>query len=118
MAKKVRYKKPRLSTESTQPVFWMDRKAIKTLNTVKNDIPRRLARGRELFILKMAEILRGEVQKKAPEIKLGSEDVDYSESLKIAILDGVDDAEAVAVYFETSTAKLTVKRLEETVLFF
>ena len=118
MAKKTRYKKPPLSTVSTVPVFFLDRQTVEEFNLVRIELPERLDRGRQLFLLGMAEILRREVQARAPKIKIGSEEMDYAKDLKIAIVDGVKDADAVAVYFEASTTKLTVKRIEETVLFF
>ena len=77
----------------------------------------RVDRGRMLFLLAMANLLRKEIQKRAPEVEIGQEETDYAKDLKIAIVGGTKDMESVAVYFESAEAELTEDRLGNTALF-
>lgn len=117
MPSKYKYKKPRMSTVSSVPAIYFDRNSIRNMNELKFQMPKRLPRGRELFLLEIASILREEVKNKAPEVIIGGEEVDYAKDLRITILNGVDDMEAVAIYFDTVFVKLNNRNVDSTVLF-
>jgi hypothetical protein len=87
------------------------------MNKIKFDIPNRLERGRELFLLELAGIIREEVQRKAPAVEIGDEKVDYAKELRIGLLSGVDDEEAVAIYFEGAAVVIPPGQVAKTVLF-
>jgi hypothetical protein len=115
--KKYKFKKPRLSASaSTVPAIYPSFDSVKDMN-IATQMPTRVDRGRVLFLLAMANLLRKEVQKRAPKIDIGGKETDYSKQLRIALLGGVKDSDAVAIYFEHAVAELTEKRMGDTALF-
>lgn len=104
-------------TMSSVPMLYPLRDTVKNMNVLAQ-VPDRLDRGRELFLLALAEMFRREIQNRAPEIDIGGDEVDYSKELRIAIVDGTEDTEAVAVYFECAKTTLTEQRMGNTALFF
>jgi hypothetical protein len=75
--------------------------------------PKRMVKGRALFLLALADVLREEVRARAPS--LGT--IPYAEQLQIALLEGVDVGEGVAVYFEGQPEGLTEQQVGTTLLF-
>lgn len=117
MRKRYKYKKPtNLGTVSPVPFIYLTPEAIETMNIV-NEIPNRLERGRELFLLEMASIIRDKVRDKAPPIKMGDETVDYAEQLRIGLVSGVADEQAVVIYLEGTTTIVGEEQMGNTVLF-
>lgn len=78
----------------------------------------RVERGRVLFLVEMASYLRRSIQKGAPTIKVGDQDLDYAKGLKIAIIDGVDDMDALSIYHDEVVAKMSDDKLAQSALFF
>jgi hypothetical protein len=73
--------------------------------------PDRMERGRQLFLLALARVLRAEVQALAPTIS----GMPYAEQLRIGTLGGVS-GDAVAIYFEGQLEELTVGERATTLL--
>jgi hypothetical protein len=72
-----------------------------------------MVQGRQMFLLALADVLRAEVRDRAPS--LGT--IPYAEQLQIALLDGVEAGEGVAVYFEGQPEGLTEEQVQRTLLF-
>ena len=119
MPKKYKYKRPRLASRmSTLPAIFPDRSAIEAFRQVIQNMPGRVQRGRELFLLEVGRILIGELQKNGPTVRIGGQEIDYTKQLVVDVVEGVRDAECVAVYFKECKAKITKKALDNTVVFF
>ena len=118
MAKTYRYHPPKISTNSPVPAIFGLRDYVDMMNLVVNDMPGRTERGRQLFLLALAKIVRENIQRGAPEIQSGDKQVDYARDLRIAIVDGAGDGEAVAIYFESKKNEITKETIDENVLFF
>lgn len=119
MAKKIRFKKPRISTNS--PVLGMFglRSYVKTFNLMAKDMPKRMQRGRQLFLLSVGGMVRDSVQRLAPEIDMGDEGFEYKEHLKVALVSGeVDGMDAVAIFFDNAKVKLSSENMDQKVLYF
>lgn len=116
MPKQYKFKKPKTSNFSTVPAIYPSRATIKAMNLAAK-MPGRVDRGRELFLMAMANLFRKEVQRKAPKVDIGGTETDYARDLKIAIVSGVRDSESVAIYFENADAELTEDRAGNTALF-
>jgi len=119
MAKRYRYEQP--SRAKGSPVLSMSamRDYVATMNLLVHKFPQRMEKGRELFLLAMAEQVRSEVQRFAPEIKFGESEIPYAQDLRIAIVDGADnDMESVAIYFEGKEVALTAETADGKALFF
>lgn len=114
MSPKYKSRRPKLSSASPIPVMWLTEATAEKFNEIADVWPKRVERGRQLFLLEMAGFLRKEVQKKAPEIA----GLDYAKSLKIAAVHGIKDMDAVAVYFEEQKRKLDFEADVNTLLFF
>lgn len=119
MPAKYRYKRPKTTQRaSTVPVVFMQRDAIQLMNDLQTVIPERVNMARELFLLELAWKLRSRLLKLAPDVPVGGMEYDYAQDLRIAIVDGVADEDAVAIYFDGRTAKLPPQRVGSTALFF
>lgn len=118
MPKKYRYHKPRLSTMSSVPAIYGMRSWVDMMNLMVFDMPKRVDRGRELFLLEVARIMVETIQRHAPEIKINGEMKDYSKNLAIGIVDGDDDMDAVAIWVEGSTLKIDEKNIKGKALYF
>jgi hypothetical protein len=114
--RKYKYRRGKSSTVSTVPQIYALEQTIENMN-IMCEMPMRLERGRMLFLLSMANLMRKEIQKRAPEVDIGGETVDYARDLRIAIVSGVKDQESVAIYFEHAEAELTEDRMGNTALF-
>lgn len=115
---RIRYKKPRLSMMSTMPAIFPLRETIQWINDFRYKMPARVERGKELFLLEMAGILRDEIQSRAPKIMIGKDLVDYARDLKIGWAEGATETGAACVYFDDVKSKLTEEEVDESVLFF
>lgn len=92
---------------------------VKTFNLMAKDIPRRMQRGRQLFLLSIAGMVRDSVKSMAPEIKMGEHGYDYKEHLKIALVGGdVDGMDAVAIFFDNEQVVLSQDNMDGKVLYF
>lgn len=117
MPRKYKYSRPKTSTMSTTPVVYALHDMVKTLNLMNQKFPKRIDRGRELFLLEMAKILREEVRTTAPEIEIGGDMVNYAEKLRIGILGEDNEEDMVFLYVEGATAKVTEDSQHHTVLY-
>lgn len=119
MPKKYKYRKPRTATVSTVPAIYGMRGFVDMMNTLTQDVPKRLVRGRTLFLLAMAETVRQEVVRRAPNVEMGGQMFPYAEHLRIGIVDGAsDDEEAVAIYFENQSLVLDAGNMDGKALYF
>lgn len=101
MAKRYRYKKPKLSTSSPMPRIFGQRSFIESLNLLSREVPERAETGRYLFLQYIAERFRDTLEENAPDIKIGSTAYSYAKDLRIALVTGDPKMEIVAVYLES-----------------
>jgi hypothetical protein len=106
MAKKYRYRKPKLSTSSPSPAIYGMREYIETMNLLSNAMPERMVKGRLYFLMFISERFKKRLEQNAPDIKMGSDEYPYAKDLRIAILKGAEVAEAVAVYVDSQEVPL------------
>lgn len=116
--KKVKYKRPKLATMSTEPAFYNLPETVETYNQVIGKLPERIDRGRYLFLLMMAGFLRDRIKIHAPDVYINGEEKKYAEDLRIALIQGTGkDEDAVAIYFEHERSVLTEDQVGRTALF-
>lgn len=115
--KTVKYNRGRTSTMSASPSLYNLRKTVDEWNRVIRYLPERVDRGRELFLLEMARILVERVRALAPEIRTNGVMQKYAEDLRIGILDGGQDEDAVAIYFEGKWSRVSEGAKGNTVLY-
>jgi len=116
--KKVKYKRPKLATMSTEPAFYNLPETVETYNRVIGKLPERIDRGRYLFLLMMAGFLRDRIKIHAPDVYINGEEKKYAEDLRIALIQGTDaDTDVVAIYFENERSVLTEDQVGRTALF-
>lgn len=118
MAKRYRYRKPKMATMSTEPAIYGLHEFVETMNTLTQKVPQRMVRGRMLFLIAMADFVRRSVRRRAPEIKVGSSDFPYAEYLRIGIVDGAPDDQSVAIYFDDQQLKLEETSMDGKALYF
>jgi hypothetical protein len=107
-----------MATNSTVPAIYGLREYVDTMNTLTHEIPERLVRGRTLFLLSVADSVRKAVMSRAPDIEMGNKMFPYAEHLRIGIVDGVSDEEAVAIYFENQSLVLDATSMDGKALYF
>jgi len=78
----------------------------------------RFVEARMLFLLDVAGFMVRAIQEKAPDIRIGGDDVDYSEGLRIGILEEGDDENVIAIYMDGQKTKVTHSYAAKTVLYF
>ncbi len=116
--KRVKYKRPKLATMSTEPAFYNLPETVEHYNNVVAKLPERVERGRYLFLLMMAGFLRDRIKLHAPDVYINGESKKYAEDLRIALIQGTDDdMDAVAIYFENQTSVLTEDQVGRTALY-
>jgi len=118
MVKRYKYKKPRTATVSTVPAIYKMREMVEEMNMLANEMPKRVARGRELFLLAAANTVRKSVLQKAPDIEIGGVEFDYATEMRIVIVDGSDDEDAVAIYFKGQENTLNEATMNGRALYF
>ncbi len=119
MGKKLKFRRPPLSTGmSPIPCMYGLRSYVENYNTLVMEVPKRIERGRQLVLLQAANVLRKKVQALAPDLPQGDSKYDYSRHLKVALLDGTDDDNAVALYFDDISAEFTQDAQGRTTLFY
>jgi hypothetical protein len=119
LPQKYTYRKPKMTGgPSTTPSIYGLREYVKTMNTLVNEMPKRIDRGRRLFLISMADFVRRTVQKLAPEIDVGGEPFPYAKHLRLALVEGVRDQDAVAIFFENQAMVLNQENMEGQALFF
>ena len=101
------------SDRSLVPQIGMPPQMAKAIQTLLAAYPKRMIEGRKKLLLAAAGILRDAVQRRAPA--LGT--VPYAEQLRIALLEGVDAGEGVAVYFEGQQEGLKEDQVDKVLLF-
>ncbi len=116
--KTLRYRPPRLSTESPVPAIFMTRKHIKMYNEMVSDALDRADWGMMLFLLEVANIVRSKVQQLAPDLLVGKEKVSYADDLRIALLHVEKSNVAVAIYLDSRSFKVSEKDVDKLALFF
>jgi hypothetical protein len=97
---------------SPVPYLVLTPAAVKAARTLLGQWPKRMRVGRRLFLLAAAQALREEVQNRAPE--LGG--LPYAQSLEIALLDGTDAGEGVAIFFAGDATPLLAAQADRTLL--
>jgi len=111
-------KKGKTTTKASSiPRMYFTSKSARQLQRFTDGLSRRIVEGRVFFIVELASFMRDQVMALAPEIKVGDEEIAYAHDLKIAMIDGVDDADAVAIYHKGYTKKLEVEDLQNMILF-
>jgi hypothetical protein len=116
--KKVKYKRPKLATMSTEPAIYNLPETVETYNRVIGKLPERIDRGRCLFLLMMTGFLRDRIKIHAPDVYINGEERKYAEDLRIALVNGTDkDEDAMAIYFENERSVLTEDQVGRTALF-
>lgn len=98
--------------------MWWDKASARKVTEFMNTHQERVERGRVLFLVEMANYLRRSIQKTAPTIKIGDQDLDYAKGLKIALIEGVDDMDALSIYHDEVVAKMSEDKLSQSALFF
>jgi len=105
--------------ESTIPAIYGLHSFVKTMNTLTRDVPKRIERGRMLFLLAMAAFVRREVERRAPDVRIGKHMFPYAENLRIGIVDGASsDMDAVSIYFDNQKLMLDVDNMDGKALYF
>lgn len=119
MAKRYRYRKPKMSTMSSVPAIYGLHSYVDMMNTLVRDVPKRIDRGRMLFLLSMSDFVRRAVERRAPDIRLGQKTVSYAEHLRIGIVDGApSDHDSVVIYFDNQTLLLDADNMDGKALYF
>jgi len=119
LPKRYRYKKPKMAVESTVPGIYGMHEFVDTMNTLTRKVPKRIERGRILFLLSMASFVRNVVARRAPDIKMGSKQFPYAEHLRIGLLSGTEgDMDAVAIFFDNKTVVLEKGDMDGKALYF
>jgi hypothetical protein len=119
MAKRYRYKPPIITGKSSvTPAVFATKEMIAEMNKFVFDMPRRVERGRELFLLNAAKIMLEEVRAKAPRDVPGAKD--YVKHLEVALISGLPKEQAVALFYKGGERGLDVSSDEaaSTVLLF
>jgi len=119
MPRSYRYRKPKMSTESTVPAIYGLRNYVDMMNTLTRKVPQRIDRGRILFLLSMADFVKRVVERNAPTIRLGEKDFDYAQKLRIGLVSGASsDMDSVAIYFDGSEIELDEGSMDGKALYF
>jgi len=105
------------SKASAVPVFSFTRDTSRKLQRFTDGLSKRIVEGRVFLILELAGYLRDQVARQAPEIKIGDEWFDYAKDLRLGLVEGIEDTDAVCIYHKGINKKLTEEDLKNSVLF-
>jgi len=97
---------------STMPYVNFTSEGAKALNEWKSEYPKRMAKGRLLMLLSMADFVIHEVQMKAPVI----DGYDYAKDLVVVGVEGTD-MDAVAIVLKSTTRKLIKREAKDSILY-
>jgi len=100
------------------PLIFLTREATQEMKKAMVDMPKRVDRGRQLFLLEMARVMRRHIRNLAPKVKVGGEPTVYARDLRIGIVEGVKDGDAVALWYEDTQVEVTESDAGNTMLFF
>lgn len=108
-----------MSTMSTVPAIYGLHDYVDMMNTLTRDVPKRIDRGRQLFLLAMAAFVQREVARRAPDIKMGKQEFPYAEHLRIGIVDGASsDEDAVVIFFDNQKVVIDTDNMDGKALYF
>jgi hypothetical protein len=103
----IKYSRPKLAQGvGFVPVVYMEKDSVRKFEDFSKQYPARLKRGRQLFLLAAAKILREKVIANAPTIDgVGF----YAEDLEIVLVDGMGDIDAVSIIYKNKKRKLDLQ---------
>lgn len=105
MSKPLKYAQPKMG-QGIVPAIFLTKESVKLANELDKEIPQRVERGMQLFLLAAAKILREAVVAKAPTIpSVGY----YAEDLEVVMVEGVPSTEAVALLYKSKPRKLNIE---------
>lgn len=108
-----------MATQSTVPAIYGMHEFVDTMNTLTQDVPKRIKRGRMLFLLSMASFVRKTVQSSAPDVKMGDKNFPYAEYLRIGLVQGAEsDMDSVAIFFDNKKVVLEEGTMDGKALYF
>ena len=88
------------------PAIYLTEDAVKLANEVSEQMPQRVKRGMELFLLGAAKILQEGVQARGPNIVgVGY----YAEDLEVVLVEGMGDEVGVALIYKNKPRKLNIE---------
>lgn len=102
---------------SSVPVLYFTQSSARKLQRFTDGLSRRVIEGRAMFIVELAGILRSQIQQHAPKIQVGSEMYDYARDLRLSMIEGLEDADAVCLWHKGLTVLLDEGDLPNTVLY-
>lgn len=97
--------------------MYFTKDTARRLQKFTDGMSKRIVEGRAMFIVELAGMLRDQVMKQAPEIKIGDEMYAYAHDLRIAMIEGVEDTDAVCIYHKGLKKRMTVEDLKTSVLY-
>lgn len=116
---KFQSKRPKTTSgASSIPAIYFTQQSAKQLRRFTDGLSKRIVEGRVFFVLELAGVLRDSVKRTAPEVKVGDEMIDYARDLRLAVIDGVEDMDAVCIFHGGLTVKLDAEDLRNMALFF
>jgi len=87
------------------PAIYLTEDAIKTANEIASEMPERIKRGMELFLLGAAKILQEGVKARAPSLPgVGY----YAEDLEVVLVEGMGDEVGIALLYKNKPRKLNI----------
>jgi hypothetical protein len=105
MSKQFKYQQPKMG-QGIVPAIFLTKESVRLANELDKEIPKRIERGMQLFLLASAKILREAVAAKAPTIpSVGY----YAEDLEVVLVEGVPSEEAVALLYKNKPRKLNIE---------
>ena len=115
---KFRTKKNKTTAKaSSVPAIYFTQRSARMLKQFTDGLSQRVIEGRAFFIIELDGILRSAVQRNAPQIKVGDEMVDYAPDLRLAVVDGVEDMDAVCIFHNGMEKKMSTEDLKNMALF-
>jgi hypothetical protein len=98
------------------PQFVISRESRALLKEMRDEWPKRLITGRALVVLDAAKIISETITRIDPDVN----GLDYVKNLRVAVVSGVSETEAVALYYKSSTREIDLSDEDDlnSVLFF
>lgn len=88
------------------PSIYLTEDSVKLANEVANEMPQRVKRGMELFLLGAAKILQEGVKARGPSLPgVGY----YAEDLEVVLIEGMGDEVGIALLYKNKKRKLNVE---------